>query len=115
MGFNFFYHAGGPHFCAANFFSYFTNLSNVGASVLLLGLALAPNTFESEGSRAWLRGGATVYMATTGVVYALLLDGTSGGSDPSLPWVNTVVHRIMPLVLVLDWLLVRPGAGSTTA
>lgn len=54
-----------------------------------------------------LRGAAVVYLAITGVVYALLLAGLPGQGVQ--PWVNTVVHQVVPVVLVLDWLLVPPA------
>ena len=53
-----------------------------------------------------LRGAAVVYMAVTGVVYGLLLQGTD--VDTTIPWVNAIVHQVMPVVVVLDWLLDPP-------
>lgn len=96
-----------PEFSAANFFSYFTILSNIAAGTLLIRLGVAP---RRGGARLieWVRGGMTVYMATTGVVFAVLLD--NGELGLTLPWVNTVMHRIIPIVLFLDWVLVRPRA-----
>jgi hypothetical protein len=45
-------------------------------------------------------------MAITGLVYVLLL---SNEDVPlQIPWVNAVVHGIMPLVFVLDWLVSPP-------
>ena len=55
-----------------------------------------------------LRGGAVVYMVVTGVVYGLLLSGTD--VDVALSWVNNVVHRLMPIVIAIDWLLDPPVA-----
>jgi hypothetical protein len=51
-----------------------------------------------------LRGAAVVYMLTTGIVYAVLLSG----QDVTYPWVNTIVHRVMPLAVALDWVLDPP-------
>lgn len=45
-------------------------------------------------------------MTVTGVVFTLLLSGTD--VDTAIPWVNTVVHELMPIVIVADWLLVPP-------
>lgn len=107
VGRQFFAEVGLDDFSPVNFFSYFTILSNIATGLLLFRLGAAPG----RGNRAvleWLRGGMTVYMATTGVVFALLLD--DGDLGLTLPWVNTVMHRVIPLVMLVDWLLVRPRA-----
>lgn len=93
-----------PGFSAVNFFSYFTILSNIAAGVTLVGLALVPVP-RRTGAVEGLRGALTVYLATTGLVFALLL--ADGDPGLTLPWVNNVTHRVMPLALLLDWLLVR--------
>jgi hypothetical protein len=41
-------------------------------------------------------------MAVTGIVYAALLSGENLGL--LLPWVNFVLHMLMPVVVVADWL-----------
>jgi hypothetical protein len=89
----------------ANHFSYFTVLSNLIAVVVLLAGALRPAS--SPDSEGWelLRGAAVLYMAMTGLVYLLLLSGV----DVNTPgFSNWVMHRIMPLVMVLDWVFVPP-------
>ncbi|MFE0749591.1 Pr6Pr family membrane protein [Gordonia sp. NPDC058843] len=89
-------------FTLANFFSYFTVLSNVFAAiVLLVGGLLAPGTPAWE----WLRGAATTCMVITGIVYALLLQNID--VDLTDAWVNDVLHRFMPLVMLVDWIAVR--------
>ncbi len=87
-------------FRPANFFSYFTNLSNLFAIAVLLALAAsAPTSRRFE----LIRGAATFCMTVTGIVYAVLLaDVGVGVTDP---WINTVIHRVMPVVMVLDWWL----------
>lgn len=47
-------------------------------------------------------------MSVTGVVYGLLLNGYQQELQTTIPWVNTVVHQLMPLVLIVDWLLDPP-------
>jgi hypothetical protein len=96
-----------PGFRLANFFSYFTNLSNMFAIAVLLIAALLDPV-----SQRWelVRGAATFCMAVTGVVYALLLSDIAVGVTD--PWINTVIHRIMPVFMVLDWWL-APGAAIT--
>lgn len=93
---------GDAGFTLANFFSYFTVLSNIFAAIVLLaGGLLAPGTPVWE----WLRGAATTCMVITGIVYALLLQGID--VDVTYAWVNDVLHRVIPLVMLLDWIVVR--------
>lgn len=96
--------AGSPTFSVANYFSYFTIQSNLLAIVVLAGCAIA-----GRRAPAWdhWRGAATLFMLITGVVYAVLLHGVSVGLTAG--WVNNVLHRLVPLVMVLDWLLVPAG------
>lgn len=90
-----------------NFFSYFTNLSNLFAAVVLLMGALATFTKrEAPGDLA--RAMAVVNMAIVGVVFAILLRNVDLGD--LRPWVNTVLHYLMPCVVVIDWLLLPPKA-----
>lgn len=86
-----------------NFFSYFTNLSNLFAAViLLLGVFL-----KSGGSHDLARYVSTVNMAVVGLVFAVLLRNVDLGS--LLPWVNFVLHYVMPVAIVLDWLVNPPA------
>jgi hypothetical protein len=89
----------------ANFFSYFTIESNILGVLIFVwgGVLLAAGR---PGPPDVLRGAVVVYLLVTGVVYALLLSGIQG--DGTAPWVNTVVHQVMPVVVVLDWLFVPP-------
>ncbi|GAA4350449.1 Pr6Pr family membrane protein [Angustibacter luteus] len=88
---------------AGNFFSFFTILSNVlGIVVLLVGGLRAPT-----GPRwAALRGAATLYLVITGIVYAVLLSNQDVGLTE--PWINSVLHRVTPVVVLVDWLLLPP-------
>jgi hypothetical protein len=90
-------------FSLVNFFSFFTILSNVFVSVVfvLSALYLATGRKPSPVDDV-LRGASVLYMAVTGIVYALLLSGID--VDLSLPWVNLQLHYIMPIVVVVDWL-----------
>ena len=47
-------------------------------------------------------------MAITGVVFALLLSGLQEELQTTIPWVDFVVHKLMPVVLVADWLVDPP-------
>ena len=94
-------------FQKANFFSFFTIQSNILGVVALLLLVLvrrAERTPAFDGAR----GAAVLYMAITGVVFALLLTGLQEELQTTIPWVDFVVHKLMPVVLVVDWLLDPP-------
>jgi len=98
-------------FKVANFFSYFTVQSNVLAAIALIGTALGAH------SARWaaFRGLATFAMVVTGLVYNVLLaDIPVGVTDP---WINDVIHRVMPVVMLADWMLDPPrkGIDRTTA
>ncbi|MFD4180584.1 Pr6Pr family membrane protein [Rhodococcus sp. NPDC058514] len=92
--------AGEPDFNLVSYFSYFTVLSNVLAALVLVVGAIA-----DPQSERWqlFRGAVTTYMVITGIVYAVLLANVDVGGQGT--WTNEVVHRIMPLVIVLDWVL----------
>lgn len=93
----------GDSFSAANFFSYFTVLSNV---VTVVVLAVGAVTASEMAWFQWLRGLATTCMIITGIVYALLL----ANIDVQLqtPWINDTMHRYMPALILLDWIAIRP-------
>ena len=91
----------GASYSVLNFFSYFTNLSNLFAAFVLLLSVFS----SSSASRDHVRYASTVNMTVVGLVFAVLLRNVDLGA--LLPWVNFVLHYIMPVAVVLDW-LVRP-------
>ena len=95
----------GP-FSPVNFFSYFTIQSNIIAAVVLFYMVLRPANESVAFAR--IRGAATLYMATTGIVYALLLSGNPAAVAITLPWVNAVLHQLMPVYMVADWIASPP-------
>jgi hypothetical protein len=85
-----------------NFASYFTIESNVLAVVVLLVGGLA----DPRSTRwAYVRGAVTLYMTITMIVYAVLLADVDVQLQKQ--WVNDSLHRWVPLLLLLDW-VVRP-------
>lgn len=94
----------------ANFFSFFTILSNVIAAVVLAtaGARALMRPAEAAGSLGLSAAltCATAYMVITGIVYNALLRGITlpQGSEP-VPWSNEVLHLIGPIFLVLDLLI----------
>ena len=103
-----------PRFTGTNFFSYFTILSNVGAIVVLGALALRPALVGRE-PFVVLRGAVTLYMAITGIVYNVLLAPAAADVSTQLEWVNSVVHVIAPVIVVIDWFLDRSPIRPTIA
>lgn len=100
-----------PVYRFVNFFGYFTIQSNL---IMTLALVVGVVTVLSPAAASrWtdgLRGAATAYIATTGVVYNLLLTDAGLGSSASLPWASDVMHKVLPLYAVLDWIVFRDRA-----
>lgn len=93
----------------ANFFSFFTIQSNViaGAVLLVVGIGALLNA-KANRQFAFIRGAATLYIVITGIVFALLLSGLSERLQLTVPWVNMVLHYLIPVVMLVDWLLFPP-------
>lgn len=88
-------------FSLTNYLSYFTIESNIASVVVLLvGGVLAPQSPRWQA----VRGAVTLYMVITMVVYAVLLAKVDVMLNDK--WINDVLHRILPVVLLLDWVLV---------
>lgn len=88
------------------FFGYFTIQSNLLTALVLLLAAFAGFGRRKQSNALMIaRGCITAYMATTGVVFALLLRGSTTGADFNLPWADNVLHVWVPLYVVLDWIL----------
>lgn len=94
----------GLGFDVVNFFSYFTNLSNLMAAGVFIAAALR----RSAPSARWdlLRLLSATHMVVVGVVFALLLRDQDLGA--LRPWINVLLHYVMPAAVVLDWWLDPP-------
>jgi hypothetical protein len=90
-----------------DFFSFFTNLSNLFAVVVFV-VGGVRTLRRRPGSRAWdvVRLISVVNMVFVGLVFNLLLTDVAGGV---LPWVNVVVHMVMPAAVLVDWLVLPAG------
>lgn len=97
-------------YSTVNYFSYFTNLSNIFAAVVLLigafSLITRRDPTAAGAAAIIIRGTSVVCMAVVGIVFSILLRNEDVGA--LLPWVNTVTHYLMPVVIVLDWLWQPP-------
>lgn len=97
----------GHGFSVLNFFSYFTNLSNIFAAVVLVVESVLTWRGKDLGP-AWalLRCISVVCMALVGIVFSALLRDVDLGA--LLPWINTWLHYVMPVAIVADWLITPP-------
>ena len=88
------------------YFAFFTILSNLFGAVLFLALAIR---WRSARTRTFdfLRGAAVVYLMVTLVVVLVLLQGAE--LQVAVPWVDLVVHRIFPIIVLIDWLIDPPS------
>ena len=90
-----------------NFFTFFTILSNLLAmGVLLEGgrrmLTAAPPVPDM------IRGAAVVYMTVTYIVFAILLRDLQEELQTHVAWVDSVFHRLAPIVLMIGWVVDPP-------
>ena len=89
----------------ANFFSFFTIQSNIIGAAAVTTAALAGPAARGSLWLSQFRGAATLYMAITGMIFSLLLSGLD--VQTTIPWVNSTLHYIFPLFIVIDWLVDR--------
>lgn len=98
------------HLDEPNFWSFFTNQSNLlGGVVLILGALV----FARIRNPAWwdvVRGVALISLLVTGVVYAALLDGVYNPfTTTDHTWASAVMHQLIPIIMLLDMLIVPLG------
>lgn len=94
-------------FNSLNFLSYFTIETNILVFVTLLLSALAVAAGKN-GRLDVLRSAATVYILIVGIGFSLLLAGVDGLTLTAVPWDNTVLHYIVPVAMLVDFLIDRP-------
>jgi hypothetical protein len=90
-----------------NFFTFFTILSNLLAMCVLLGGGRRQLSGQPP-LPDMLRGAAVVYMTVTYLVFAVLLRDAQEQLQTHVPWVDSVLHRVAPIVIMLDWLIDPP-------
>ena len=95
-------------FVPQNFFSLFTIQTNLFAIVMLIVGAYALIRGSKSGVITSLRGAATLYMVITGIIFVLLLSGLTSGNFVMAPWDDTVMHYVMPVAMIVDWLIDAP-------
>jgi hypothetical protein len=95
-------------FNPANFFSYFTIESNVLVAAVLLVSAIA-TAWGKNAKLNGLRGATTVYILVVGLGFSVLLAGLENTEFTAVPWDNVVLHYIMPIAMLADFMLDRPS------
>lgn len=98
------------HYNDPNLWTHFTYESNLIAGVVLI---LGATVFGRYRNPAWwdvIRGLAVISLLLTGVVYATLLDGFYNPFTTSEhTWASSVMHQLIPVVMLLDILIVPLG------
>jgi hypothetical protein len=86
-----------------NFFGFFTIQGNL-LTAAVFAVGIVGLTGRRQGAALVIaRGCATTYMFVVGIVYNTLLVGLAGGV--ALPWANSILHVVMPLYAILDWIV----------
>ena len=97
---------GAGFFRPLRFFAFFTILSNLFGAAVFLALALRRGRTRTR-TFDLLRGAAVVYLMVTLVVVLVLLSGAE--LQVAVPWVDFLVHRVFPIVVLIDWLIDPPA------
>lgn len=97
-------------FTSANFFSYFTIQTNLLGAAVFLFMAVRGNRPRPAGIES-VRGASVTYLMVVLVTFALLLSGSD--VDLAIPWVDTILHRVFPVVVLADWLIDPPRCALT--
>ena len=92
-----------------NFFSFFTIESNILAVVMFLLSAFFLFAGKKNKTLDFFRGAVTFFMVVTGIVFAVLLSGIEGIVLTAAPWDNIVLHYLIPIAIVIDWIVDGPS------
>ena len=95
-------------FDATRFFAFFTIQSNL-IGVAAFGWLLATRDRPRTRGQELLRGATAVYLIVTFVVVIVLLSDVD--VQLQLVWVDVVLHKLFPIVVVLDWAPTRRRGG----
>jgi hypothetical protein len=94
-----------PGYRFVNFFGYFTIQSNMFIAAAFIVLAVVGLSGREQPPWLTVAHAATItYIATTGIVYNLLLANGPLG-DFNVAWSNNILHRVIPVFAVVQWIL----------
>ena len=97
-------------FDATRFFAFFTIQSNLIGVAAFIWLVARRGAYRSRALEL-LRGAAVVYLTVTFFVVIFLLSGVD--VQLQLGWVDFVLHKLFPVIVVLDWLVDPPTMRLT--
>lgn len=97
-------------FQPTRFFAYFTIQSNL-IGVAAFAWVLANGDRPRSRALERVRGAAAAYLAVTFVVFLVLLSESDVGLGAS--WVDFVLHKLFPIVVVADWFVDPPQVRLT--
>lgn len=91
-----------------NYFSFFTILTNILVALALTGSLLSPRTSLARWSASeGVRAAVAMYIAVVGLIYHFLLAPNWHPTGASLI-ANVLLHYVMPVAFVVDWLVFTP-------
>ncbi len=96
-------------------FAYFTITTNLLVAAVFSGIAAkrtGPPAQTPQISSAWIVGGTMLSILLVGVIYALLLHGTSELSGGSVV-ANVLLHMVTPILVPLFWIVFTPKGELT--
>lgn len=99
-------------FNPTRFFLFFTVLSNLLATAVFLEGGRRQLTGAAPVPDLW-RGLAVVVMTVTFIVFSVLLSDLQEQLQTNVVWVDTVLHRVMPVAVMADWLIEPPHRPLT--
>lgn len=106
----------GGAFVPGEYFVFFTNDTTMIAIVVMALTGVSMLRRPRDGVLLTSIALAVVpYALVTGVVYNLTLRGLPSEAYLGIPWANEVLHVGMPLVLALDWFVLRLADGGRPA
>lgn len=91
-----------------NFFSYFTVEANIIAATVFLVSAFYVFANKKSATLDFFRGANAFFMVVVGIVFATLLSGLEGVRLTAVPWDNIVLHYIIPIAAIADWIIDPP-------
>ena len=94
-------------FNPTRFLAFFTIQSNLLGVAAFIWLIAKRDSQRSNGVEL-LRGAVAVYLAVTFLVVIFLLSGAD--VQLQLGWVDVVLHKVFPVVVVVDWLIDPPSS-----
>lgn len=96
-------------FNPVNFFSYFTVENNILMAITFLVSALAVAAGKKSRALDVLRGVSTVMILVVGIGFVALLSTMDPIVLTAVPWDNLVLHYIIPIAALIDYLIDRPA------